>query len=375
MTDGDPHAAGTRLNDAQRRAWLRLIRTEQVGPVTFRELLGHFGSAEAALDAVPELAARSGRSLRIYPADAADREFAAAEAIDARFVALGEPDYPTWLRAVDGAPPLLAIRGDAACLTRPVVAIVGSRNASAAGRKIAMLLANGLGGHDIVIASGLARGIDAAAHRASAATGTAAVFAGGLDRIYPSEHAELAAEILDQGGIHVSEMPMGHEARARDFPRRNRIVSGVALGVVIVEAATRSGSLITARLAAEQGRLVFAVPGSPLDPRAVGTNRLIKDGARPVTEVDDILQEILPMLVRPAPPARLGEEETEPLRRDADESERAKVVEALGPAPVTVDEIIRCTGLRPAVVQLVLLELDLAGRLERHPGQGVSLID
>jgi DNA processing protein len=366
--------AGARLSDDQRRAWLRLIRSDRIGPVTFRELLNHFGSASAALEAVPDLAGRSGSRIRIYPVDETDREIAAADEIGARFVALGEPDFPVWLRLVDGAPPLLAIRGDAGCLARPVVAIVGSRNASVAGRKIAMQLASGLGAHDFCIASGLARGIDAAAHQASIATGTAAVFAGGLDRVYPQENTELAAQILDGGGAHLSEMPMGHEARARDFPRRNRIVSGISLGVVIVEAAVRSGSLITARLAAEQGRLVFAVPGSPLDPRSVGTNRLIKDGARPVTEVDDILPEIMPMVDRTyVPPPEMGEDDNEPPTHDAGDSDRATIVEALGPTPIPVDEIIRFTGLRPAIVQLVLLELDLAGRLERHPGQRVSL--
>ncbi len=291
-------------------------------------------------------------------------------------MAIGEPDYPAALRHIDGAPPLIAVRGETAVLARPAVAIVGSRNASIAGRKFAMQVARDLGDRGLVIASGLARGIDAAAHEAALSSGTVAVFAGGLDRIYPVENEGLAARILDNGA-HVSEMPMGWEPRARDFPRRNRIVSGLALGVVIIEAARQSGSLITARLAAEQGRLVFAVPGSPLDPRAAGSNRLIKDGAHIVTEVADILSEIDPMLAGPPVSGPALEQEAGegagPL--DAGDDDRAKIVAALGPTPVAMDEIVRFTGIRPAVVHLVLLELDLAGRLERHPGQRVSLLD
>jgi DNA processing protein len=364
---------GPRLSDEQRLAWLRLIRSENIGPVTFRELINRFGSASAALEAVPTLAERGGRRIRLTsPADA-ERELRAAEAIGASFVALGEPDYPSWLRHIDGAPPLLAVRGDLAALTRPMVGIVGSRNASIAGRKYAMQLAVGLGEHGYVIASGLARGIDAAAHEAALGAGTVAVFAGGLDRLYPPENEVLARRILDSGGAHVSEMPMGSEPRARDFPRRNRIVSGLSLGVVIVEAATQSGSLITARLAAEQGRLVFAVPGSPLDPRATGTNRLIRDGAHIVTELDDILDQLSPMRDR-TPEGAEEPPPSEPLPDDAGDDDRARITSALGPTPVTVDEIIRFTGLKPAVVHLVLLELTLAGRLERHPGQRVSLV-
>ncbi len=366
---------GVRLDDQQRLAWLRLIRSEGVGPVTFRELINHFGSAYAALDAVPALAERGGRRIRLYAADDAEREVKAATALGARLVAVGEPEYPPWLRAVDGAPPLLAIRGNFAALDRPMVAVVGSRNASIAGRKFAAAVARGLGDAGLVVASGLALGIDAAAHRATLANGTAAVFAGGLDRPYPAENVELAAEILAEG-VHVSEMPMGWEPRARDFPRRNRIISGVAMGVVVVEAARRSGSLITARLAGEQGRLVFAVPGSPLDPRAEGTNRLIKDGAILVTKIDDILAEVAPMLERPPLVASANEDEGErAIATDANDSDRATIVNALGKTPVALDDIIRFTGLRPAVVHLVLLELDLAGRIERHGGQRVSLVD
>jgi DNA processing protein len=256
-----------------------------------------------------------------------------------------------------------------------MVAIVGSRNASVAGRKIAAILAAGLGAAGYTIASGLARGIDAAAHEASLATGTAAVLAGGLDRLYPEENVPLAGRIIEAGGVQLTEMPLGHSPRGRDFPRRNRVVSGLALGVVIVEAAQRSGSLITARCAADQGRVVFAVPGSPLDPRAHGTNRLIKDGAILVTDAEEIVEALQPMRKQGRPELPDIEEEggEEPLR-DAEESDRARVIEALGPTPVEIDTIIRFTGLRPATVHLVLLELDLAGRLERHPGQRVSLV-
>jgi DNA processing protein len=368
--------AGVRLSDGQRLAWLRLIRSESIGPVTFRELVNHFGGAAAALDAVPELAARGGRRIRVCSEADAERELEATAAFGARMVAIGEAEYPAWLSSVDGAPPLIAVRGNMSCLSSPIVSLVGSRNASIAGRKFAMQIARALGEAGFVVASGLARGIDAAAHEASLATGTIAVFAGGLDRPYPAENADLAERMLASGG-HISEMPMGWEPRARDFPRRNRIISGLALGVVIVEAAHRSGSLITARAAADQGRLVFAVPGSPLDPRAGGTNRLIKDGATIVTAVDDILAEVQPMLGRePSAQPTMAEGDGEGvLPVDADNDERATIVAALGKTPVAVDEIIRFTGLRPAVVHLVLIELDLAGRLERHPGQRVSLIE
>ena len=373
------NAPGVRLSDDQRLAWLRLIRSDNVGPVTFRELVNHFGSAAAALDALPGLARRGGRAIRVASAEEAERERDAAEAIGARLVAIGEVDYPAWLRAADGAPPLITVRGEARVITAPIVSVVGSRNASVAGRKFAMTIARGLGEAGIVVASGLARGIDAAAHEGALATGTVAVFAGGLDRPYPAENADLAERMLAAGGAHMSEMPMGLEPRARDFPRRNRIISGLAIAVVIVEAAHRSGSLITARAAADQGRPVFAVPGSPLDPRAGGTNRLIRDGATILTEVGDILEEVQPMLghAPPAPGAVAEGDGDAALPDDVDdavEDDRATVVAALGKTPIEVDEIIRFTALKPAVVHLVLLELDLSGRLERHPGQRVSLI-
>lgn len=369
--------APTLLSDEQRLAWLRLTRSENVGPITFRELLNHFGSAQAALAAVPDLARRGGRSIRVCSLAEAERELSAAAATGCRFVALGEADYPPWLRAIDGAPPLLAVKGSGECLRKPGIAVIGARNASVAGRKLAAQIAVTLGSAGFTVVSGLARGIDASAHAGALETGTVAVFAGGLDRPYPPENVALAERIVAEGGALISEMPMGWEPRARDFPRRNRLISGASLAVVVVEAALRSGSLITARLAGEQGRLVFAVPGSPLDPRAGGTNRLIRDGATIVTAIDDIVAEVMPMLGdrQPPPPAMPVREDPAESARDADPTERGRIIEALGKTPVQVDEIIRFTGVKPAVVRLVLLELELAGRVEYHGGGRVSLIE
>jgi DNA processing protein len=289
---------GVRLSDEQRLDWLRLIRSDNVGPRTFRDLVNHYGGARAALSALPALARRGGAAgARICSHEDAEQELNAARRQGIEMVALGEPDYPQRLQMIDDAPPLLAVRGKLALLSQALVAIVGSRNASAAGVKFTERLARDLGGAGYGIVSGLARGIDAAAHRASLATGTVAVLAGGHARIYPAEHTELLDDIVT-GGAGVSEMPLNWEPRARDFPRRNRLISGLAVGVVIVEAACRSGSLITARLAGEQGREVFAVPGSPLDPRAEGTNGLLKQGATLVTEAADVIAVLEPILGR-----------------------------------------------------------------------------
>jgi DNA processing protein len=262
---------GVRLTDEQRLDWLRLIRSPNVGPRTFRTLVNHFGGARAALEALPSLARRGGAggATQVCSRADAEREIAAAEKLGVALVALGEPGYPPRLQMIDDAPPLVAIRGQAAAFALPMVAVVGSRNASGAGMKFTQRIARELGEAGFAVVSGLARGIDAAAHRASLATGTIAVLAGGHDRVYPAEHMELLDDILSAGAA-LSEMPLGWEPRGRDFPRRNRLISGLSLGVVIVEAAKRSGSLITARFALEQGREVFAVPGSPLDPRAEG---------------------------------------------------------------------------------------------------------
>ena len=369
-------ATGVRLTDEQRLAWLRLIRSENVGPATFRGLINHFGSAEAALDALPALSDRGGasRPVRIASRSEAEDEMAEMQRLGAVFVAMGEPLYPPWLRHGDAAPPLIAVRGDIRHMTSPAVAIVGARNASAAGRKMAAILAKGLGDADFVVVSGLARGIDSAAHEAALSGGTIAVFAGGVDFIYPRENEELFQRILDAGGCGVSEMRLGWEPRARDFPRRNRIIAAMSLATVVVEAAERSGSLITARLALEQNREVLAVPGSPLDPRAAGANNLIKQGARVVTETADIIEALAPMLARaPEAPGIVSAPSTTEPASEPDDSDRARIIEALGPTPVEIDEIIRFTGLSARTVLVVLLELDVAGRIERHSGQRVSL--
>jgi DNA processing protein len=374
------------LNAAQRLACLRLIRSDNVGPVTFRELINHFGGAEPALAALPELSRRGGRqSIRICPEPQARAELEAADRIGAHPLFTIEPGYPPALAALDAPPPLLYVKGDLAHLTRPMVAIVGARNGSAAGQKLARMFAARIGRSGYVIASGLARGIDAAAHEAAIEHGTVAVLAGGVDNVYPPEHAELQRRIGERGCL-ISENAPGFVPRAQDFPRRNRIISGISLGVLIVEAARRSGTLITARAAADQGRVVFAVPGHPLDPRSEGTNRLIKDGATLATEPEDVIEALAPMLVgdlfggladarepvsaefRGAPGH--AAEPTEVTSRD-----RARLLSALGPAPIDIDELVRATGLPVRALQVALIELALAGRIERHGQQLISLVD
>jgi DNA processing protein len=366
---------GRVLDRPERIAWLRLIRTDNIGSQTFRQLLRREGSAAAAIEALPALTRRLGFAPRIPPAAEAEDELGALETTGARMVADCEPDYPALLRHASGAPPLLSMLGGAELDTQRTIGMVGARNASTAGQKLTRVLARDLGAAGYTIVSGLARGIDAAAHRASLETGTVAVLAGGLDCIYPEENLPLAEEIVADGGALVTEMPLGWSPRARDFPRRNRIVSGLALGVVVVEAAQRSGSLITARLAGEQGRLVFAVPGSPLDPRAAGANGLLKEGAILVTEASDIIDAIAPLSGAPIPlPVTFEEPPDFSATPPAGDSDRERVIEALGPTPVGVDELIRHTGLHPAQIFMILLELDLAGRLERHSGGSVSLV-
>jgi DNA processing protein len=371
---------GIALTDRQRIAWLRLIRSDNVGPATFRDLINHFGTAEAALDALPELSRRGGssRSIRIASVDDAEREIETARRFGAQFIGIGEPDYPPALRQIEGAPPLIAAKGDLSVTSLPAVGMVGSRNASISGAKFAAMMAREIGNAGYGIVSGLARGIDAAAHRASLETGTIAAMAGGLDQPYPPENIELLRAICDGRGLAVSEMPFGWEPRARDFPRRNRLIAGIALGVVVIEAAARSGSLITARLAGEFGRLVFAVPGSPLDPRCEGTNGLLKDGATVTTRALDVLQALAPISevdLFSQPEADEPEEDgaERMLAPPPNDDERLTIVQALGPTPVEIDDIIRHTDLPAATVYLVLLELDLAGRLDRHAGGFVSL--
>jgi DNA processing protein len=336
--------------------------------------MGHFGDAGAALDALPSLARRGGAAgaPRVCTRDEAAREIEGLNQIGAELVATVEAAYPHRLAEIDDAPPLLAVRGELATLARPMIALVGSRNASAAGLKFAERLAHQLGQAGYVIASGLARGIDAAAHRASLASGTVAVLAGGQDCIYPGDNTPLLEALLAHGSA-VTEMPLGWEPRARDFPRRNRIISGLSLGVVVIEAAARSGSLITARFALEQGREVFAVPGSPLDPRAEGTNGLIKQGATLVSEAADVITVVEPILGQLREPE--GPEPGDPLGPlEVEEPTRARVIELLGPTPVDLDDLVRLSGVAPGTVRTILLELELAGRARRHRGGQFSLI-
>ena len=365
-----------RLSDQQRLDWLRLIRSENIGPRTFRALINEFGSASRALARVTALARRGGgREIRVATQAEAEAEIKTAAKAGVRYVAIGEDDYPPRLRETDDAPPLLAVRGQLAPLTRPTVALVGSRNASAAGIRFASVLARDMGLAGFVVVSGLARGIDAAGHRASLETGTVAILAGGQDRIYPAEHTELAGEIAKTGAV-VSEMPMGWEPRARDFPRRNRIIAGMAVGVIVVEAAERSGSLITARMALEAGREVFAVPGSPIDPRAGGTNKLLKDGATLVTSAADVIEVLTPILGQFGSPALLREPSAAEVSADEPpdiDAQRERIVGLLSPAPVSLDDLARAAAVPPNAVQIILLELELAGRLERHGGGLVSL--
>jgi DNA processing protein len=367
-----------RLTQDQRIDWLRLIRSDNIGPRTFRDLIRHYGGARSALAALPHLARRGGAAgpARIATRQEAETELKTARARGVAFIAVYEPDFPERLAMIDDCPPLLAVRGQLAILGRPLVAIVGSRNASAAGVKFTERLARELGEAGFGIVSGLARGIDAAAHGASLASGTVAVLAGGHNRIYPAEHVGLLEQILTEGAA-ISEMPLTWEPRARDFPRRNRLVSGLATGVVVVEAARRSGSLITARLAGEQGREVFAVPGSPLDPRSEGTNALLKQGATLVTEAAEVIAAIEPILGRGFDMSHAQEaarDELGPLDAEPGDDERARIIALLGPTPAAIDDLVRMSRASPAIVRTVLLELEIAGRLERHGGSLLSLL-
>jgi DNA processing protein len=367
------------LSDGEKLDWLRLIRTENVGPITFRELIAHFGSAAAALEAIPELRRRGGmlRPGRTCPVSEAEHELKAAKRAGARILALPEADYPPLLRHIGAPPPLLYAKGDTGLAARNVVAIVGSRNASAAGRQFAGVLARDLGRSGIVIASGLARGIDSAAHHAALPTGTIAVLAGGIDNIYPPENAQLY-EAIAASGLLLTESPPGFEPRGQDFPRRNRIISGLSSGVVIVEAAQKSGSLITARMALEQDREVFAVPGHPLDPRASGTNGLIRSGAHLVTCADDIVDELFSGFRRSValrePPAAPGLDHARFSAGDEPRpGDRETLLDALSLTPIHPDILLRNTDLSPRAFAIALLELDLAGRIDRHDSERISL--
>jgi DNA processing protein len=410
------------LTEAERFDWLRLFRCESIGPRSFLALLQRYGSAGAALDALPELIAsgKARRTIAIAPVGEIEAEFEQLARCRAVLIGLYEPDYPALLRTIHSPPPLIAVRGDLASLRRAKVAIVGSRNASAAGLAFTEQISRGIARAGHVIVSGLARGIDARAHQAALEMGTIAVLAGGLGNVYPGDHAGLLERLIEHGAA-ISEMPFAWEARGRDFPRRNRIVAGLSRAVVVVEAARRSGSLITAAFAAEQGREIFAMPGSPLDPRAEGPNELLRDGATFCTKAEDVLDALARQNLSPNssglgfsepesaepyapfwdelelaeldevwPRGLAGQEDQATLDEiEASDGERrpleptaspsrdettARVIELLGPSPISVDELVRASRAPAGEVRSILLELELAGRLERHGADLVSKI-
>ncbi len=370
------------LTDRQRRDWLRLFRSENVGPATFVRLIEHFDDAEKAIDAAPALSRRGGRkrAIRIAPAGEIDDEIAALSALGGHLIALCEPEYPEALAAIHDPPPVLSVLGSPDLLSRPSVAVVGARNASAAGRRLAREISAGIGRNGFTVISGLARGIDTAAHEgaldARPGAATVAVVAGGVDIVYPKENQALYERIVAEGAV-IAEQRLGTQPTARHFPPRNRLVSGLSLGTLVVEAAPRSGSLITARMALEQGREVFAIPGSPLDPRYKGTNGLIRDGAILTETADDVTGHLMaaapPLFDEPDSPVKIVQA-IDSVSENSPDSARAQIENLLGPVAVSVDELLRECQLSPAVVLTVLLEMELAGRLERHPGNRVSLV-
>ncbi len=383
------------LTDQQRFNWLRLIRTDRIGPVTFKQLIQRFGSAQAALEALPEIAARGGslKAVKIAGEDDIAREFEEAAKLGAVFVAMGEPEYPALLRHFDGAPPIIAVLGDVSALNQNTIGVVGSRSASTNGLAFARKMSAELANAGFAIASGLARGIDRAAHEgAMSQGGTIAVLAGGLDRPYPPQNLDLYDRLRQaESSCLISAMPFGYEPVARDFPRRNAIIAGLSLAVVVVEAAERSGSLITARMATEAGRLVFAIPGHPVDPRSAGTNGLIREGAELARSAEDIIEVVRPLAAKepvfvprvstPAvqPPKSLPASLTQHIQPKpvlaASEDELPDLLfSLLGPAPTSVDDLVRESGEATSKVQAALLELELAGRIERGAGGVVTAI-
>ncbi|WP_335684828.1 DNA-processing protein DprA [Sneathiella sp.] len=367
------------LSAEERLCWLRLIRSENVGPITFFQLLSRFGNAESALDALPELARRGGRKkpIKVFSKSRAEMEVQSIEAFGGSMLAACETDYPLALAMIADPPPVIAVKGHKHLLNQDILGVVGARNASAAAIRVTHKIAKELSENNIVIASGLARGIDTAAHQAALFGGTIAVVGGGIDYPYPRENANLQQQICEQGCV-IAEQPFGTVPQARHFPRRNRIISGISLGVLIAEASPRSGSLITARLALEQGREIFAIPGSPVDPRAKGTNNLIRNGATLVESAEDILAVLKYVRIRPLkepdiPTQSFGHSGL------ADEQEanmaRPHLISLLSPTPIEIDELIRQTDWHPATILTILLELELAGRIERHIGNRVSIIE
>lgn len=360
------------LSFAERRDWLRLSRTATVGPVAFRDLLARFKTAGTALEALPNLVRRKG--LSIPAVEAIEAELEQSEKWGVRIIASCEPDYPKYLRAVDPAPPLISVKGRVDILHQPCVAIVGSRNASAIGQRFARQIAGELGERGYTIVSGLARGIDAAAHGGAIETGTAGVLGGGVDHIYPRQNAELFRDMAERGAL-VSESPLGYKATARDFPRRNRIISGLCRGVIVIEAAERSGTLITARYAVEQNREVMAAPGSPLDPRTKGCNRLIQNGAALIESTDDIIDVLnhVPPLRVMEPRGGYGEPafDWEDAQKDIDKA-RSVITGLLSPTPTSRDEIIRLSGFSVAIAGAALLEMELCGEAHVEPDGRVA---
>jgi DNA processing protein len=365
-------------DDAQRLDWLQLIRSENVGPHTFRLLINRYGGARAALDALPALSQKGGlkRQIRICSRDKAAQELERAQALGASLILMGEAHYPKLLAYTYSAPPCLYVLGRTDVLNRPAIGIVGSRKSSALGVEMASILGRDLAKAEYLVVSGLARGVDGAAHRASMTQGTVAVIAGGPDTIYPPEHKDLARAICENGAVICEEGP-GYQTRAQDFPRRNRIIAGMSLGVVVVEAALRSGSLITARQALEENRQVFAVPGSPLDPRAVGTNKLIKDGAILTRDANDIIAEFsnfeTPNLFAQEPTEITYETANLSDQTEPEQSQREIVQQALSPSPIAMDRLSHITAMPAGIIISILLEMEIAGQIERHPGQRVSL--
>ncbi len=366
------------LDEKEKIAWLRLFRTENVGPITFYQLVDNFGSAQKAIETLPSLSRNGGRlkNLSVYSESAAIAEMEALHSLGGQMLFAAEKLYPLSLAAIDDAPPVISVLGNPKLLNLATIGMVGARNASLNGRKFAEKLAKDLGSGGQMVASGLARGIDTSAHTGSLETGTIAVVAGGIDIIYPPENTALYHKIKSEGCI-IAESPLGMEPLARHFPKRNRIISGLSSGVVVVEATLKSGSLITARMAAEQGRDVYAIPGHPFDPRASGPNKLIQDGATLVQNADDILENIRTFTgVRqvleepsqtPWSPLEMSESETEDIR--------TQILQNMSTTPVTVDELVRNCHLTIPAVQMVLLELELAGRIQRLPANRIVLIN
>jgi DNA processing protein len=359
-------------------AWIRLARSDGIGTKTFRGLLERAGTARQAVDHLPDFV-RGGRPIKLLPFGEAEREFEAAARAGLSYVTWRDADFPEPLKAIEDAPPLLLVKGSPRALRPPMIAIVGARNATLNGRKFAKMLGADLAAAGLTVVSGMARGVDGAAHEgALSAQGgrTVAVLAGGADVVYPPEHAKLHARIAETGAV-VAELPPGTEPTAPLFPRRNRIISGLSHGVVVVEATLKSGSLITARLAADQGREVFAVPGSPLDPRAQGPNALIRDGAILVQSKNDIIENI-PYKIAGSPEfyeaGQWTSQHSENNKENDPETVRGQIETALGAAPAAVDELVRQCQVSAAVVAGVLMELELEGRLERLPGNRVALV-